>query len=319
MALSDDQKAMLKLVSQPDTSYEDIAALMGLSVEDVRAKVDAALAELDQGDANTEAAPAPVVAAEDAAPAEEVAEDAVPEPEAPKAEPKAKKPAKPRPAAAKPKPASGPSRTSGSGPQLKLPKDRGAFWGLVAGVAAVVVLVLVLVTGVLGGGDDDSGSNTSSSGSAAALAEGKTGNAANTPEPTGAILEPVDGGDASGRAVFARSGKNVLLLLSASGLEASPKGQSYTVSLTKASDERVPLIATKVGASGKIGGQFQVAAQVLGLLASGYDQMEVSLVPDDELATALKTAQQSKKAPSYSGTDLLRGPVTGPIVEGQGG
>ncbi len=132
------------------------------------------------------------------------------------------------------------------------------------------------------------------------------------------MLKATDGGESSGRAVFARSGKNVLLLLSASGLEASPKGQSYTVSLSKSAQERVPLIATQVDDSGKIGGQFQVAAQVLGLLASGYDQMEVSLVPDSELTSALKTAQQSKKAPTYGGTTFMQGPVTGPIVEGQG-
>ena len=39
MALSDDQKAMLRLLAQREQGYEDIAALMGLSVDEVRAKV----------------------------------------------------------------------------------------------------------------------------------------------------------------------------------------------------------------------------------------------------------------------------------------
>ena len=39
MALSDDQKAMLRLLAQREQGYDDIAALMGLSVEEVRARV----------------------------------------------------------------------------------------------------------------------------------------------------------------------------------------------------------------------------------------------------------------------------------------
>ena len=47
MPLSDDQKAMLRLLAQREQGYEDIAALMGLSVDDVRAKVTDALAQLE--------------------------------------------------------------------------------------------------------------------------------------------------------------------------------------------------------------------------------------------------------------------------------
>ena len=47
MALSDDQKAMLRLLAQREQGYEDIAALMGLSVDEVRAKVKDALAQLE--------------------------------------------------------------------------------------------------------------------------------------------------------------------------------------------------------------------------------------------------------------------------------
>lgn len=44
MALTDDQRAMLRLLAQNDDSYEDIAALKGIGVEQVRAEVKAALA-----------------------------------------------------------------------------------------------------------------------------------------------------------------------------------------------------------------------------------------------------------------------------------
>ena len=48
MALTDDQKAMLRLLAQREQGYEDIAALTGQGVDGVRAKVKEALAALDR-------------------------------------------------------------------------------------------------------------------------------------------------------------------------------------------------------------------------------------------------------------------------------
>ncbi len=48
VGLSDDQKAMLRLLAQREQGYEDIAALMGLSVDEVRAKVRDAAAQLEE-------------------------------------------------------------------------------------------------------------------------------------------------------------------------------------------------------------------------------------------------------------------------------
>ena len=60
MGLSDDQRAMLRLLAQREQGYEDIAALMGLSVEEVRARVAEALAQLeDEGAAGRRRVPAP--------------------------------------------------------------------------------------------------------------------------------------------------------------------------------------------------------------------------------------------------------------------
>ena len=52
MALTDDQKAMLRLLAQREEGYEDIAALMGLSVDEVRARVKEALAEMGTQDSS---------------------------------------------------------------------------------------------------------------------------------------------------------------------------------------------------------------------------------------------------------------------------
>ena len=129
------------------------------------------------------------------------------------------------------------------------------------------------------------------------------------------MLKPVNGGDASGRALFGKAKQQVVLLVRAEGLEPAPKGQSYTISLAKSPTQRLPLIATQANKDGLISGSFQIAPQVLGLLASGFDEMELSLVSDSELGAALKAARQAKKAPDYGGVVVLRGPVTGSIVE----
>jgi hypothetical protein len=289
-APAEDQRAMLRLLAQREEGYDDIAALTGRSIGDVRAKVSEALAELQGPGAPPAKAP----------PSEP--EPTLPPPPS-KPTPKAP-PSAPKPAVAG-KPAS----------RLKLPEDRGAVWGLGAGLAVVLLLVLLLVTGALGGGDGGSGSSESTTAESGGGGQGESSNAANSLRPTQAVLKPVDGSSASGRALFGKAKQQVVLLVRAEGLEPAPRGQSYTISLSKSATERLPLIATQANKEGLISGSFQIAPQVLGLLASGFDEMELSLVSNSELGAALKAARQAKKAPDYGGVDVLRGPVTGAIVE----
>ena len=296
---SQDQRAMLRLLAQREDGYADIGALTGLGVEDVRAKVKGALAELD-GPASEAAAeqptpPLPPPSPQPAPPPAPPVEPATPPPPPPK---------QPAPKSFRPK-----------APKPGLPKDEGARRALIAGGAVVLVIVLLLVTGVFGGGDGGGSGTTTAASETTGGATGGGQATANGKQPTEATLKAVDGSGASGQALFGRSGQAVVLLLSAKGLQPSPAGQSYTVSLVRSSNERLPLVATKVGKEGVIGGRFQVAPQVLGLLAGGFDEMEVSIVPDSALKVALAQARKSQKAPDYGGTPILRGPVTGPIVE----
>jgi len=187
-----------------------------------------------------------------------------------------------------------------------MPRDRRRLVELVGG-AVVVVLVLLFATGAIdiGGGDDsDSGSETTS------VTDVKGSN----DKLTQAILEPVDEGDAEGLAVFGRSKGSVLLLLQAKGLEPSGKGRAYAISLSRSPQERIPIAVTRVPQSETIEGQFPVPSEALGLLASGFDQMEISLVANADLKAALTEAGKEQKAPDYDGEDVLRGDVTGPIV-----
>ena len=196
MGLSDDQRAMLRLLAQRgEQGYEDIAALKGLSVDEVRAQVAQALAQLDEEGALAPSAPQPGTAPEK--PVEEPKADSesveTPKPAAP--EPKAAAPAPARPRRAKP-------QRSGSAPKLTLPGGSGLRAAIAAGIAVLALIAIVLIVS----GDD--GESTSSSTPTAAESNGGAGeeirDAANSDEVTKAVLEPVDGSDAEGVAIFGK-------------------------------------------------------------------------------------------------------------------
>jgi hypothetical protein len=288
MALSDDQKALLRLLAQREEGYEDIGALMGLSVGEVRARVRDALAELEEGAAQPAEAPPP------------------PPPPPSRPEQKAEAPAEPSPEPPSTRPEAAATATRRPGGS-RLGNRR--LLGEVLGGALILLLLVLFATGAIdiGGGDSDSGG---SEGTPTAITP-----TSNSKVPTQAVLRGVDGSDAEGRAVFGRLRNQVLLVVAAKGLVPSPKGSSYAISLARSPSERIPIAATKVSKSGTISGQFQVPSTALGLLASGFDEMEISLVSNGELRVAVTEAQKRKKTPQFSGTDVLRGPVTGPVVD----
>jgi hypothetical protein len=279
---SEDQKALLRLLAQREEGYEDIGALMGLSVTEVRSRVRTALAALG--------------GSEEARPPAQEPPPAPPEPTRAE-EPKAA----PAPSAA----ARGPS------PVRSLSGNRRLL-AQVGGCALILILLILFATGAIdigGGGDGESGSE-GSEGTPTAVNP-----TSSSKVPTQAVLKGVEGSGGEGRAIFGRLKEQVLLVLAAKGLAPTPSGSSYAISLARSPSERIPIAATKVGKSGTISGQFQVPPTALGLLASGFDELEVSLVPNSELRLAVTEAQKSKKTPQFGGTDVLRGPVTGPVVE----
>lgn len=304
MALTNDQKAMLRLLAQREEGYEDIAALMGISVQEVRARVKDALAEMDSGRA------APTETSEASAPPEEEA-----------AEPKAESATVTPPSASASGAGQTPTRHPGEGrtkraarrPRpslsgLKLPKDRGALVGLGAGVVAVIALVLVLA---LSGGEGGSGTTASSDGTG----DGTTV-AANGKELTQAILEPTDGGDASGRAIFGRFRDNVLLQVEAEGLEPTQPGESYTIWLYRSPKLVLRIGALRVDEKGEIAVQIPIPAEVLAYVASGaFGQIDISLTDDAAYKAEVTAARREKRLPEYTGTSVLRGTITGPAIK----
>jgi outer membrane biosynthesis protein TonB len=308
MALSDDQRAMLRLLAQREQGYEDLAALMGLSVDEVRAKVKDALDALEEGEVAPPLPPEPV----ETPPA---APDP-PKPEPPAAEEPAPAPVKPpEPAAAKaapPSPAA--KRPSSSRPRISLPSGQGARAAIAAGIAVVALIVVVVIVSGGSGSDTSTSATTATTPSESTTAATAT-TAANSDKETQAVLSEVGGSGASGSAVFGRVKNSLALQVIAEGLEPTTKGKSYTVWVADSPQKMLPLASTEVPKSGKIGAQFEVPTEVLAYLAKGtFDEIVVTATDEAQLKASLTKATKEKKSPIYTGTAVLRGPITGPVV-----
>jgi hypothetical protein len=327
VGLSDDQKAMLRLLAQREEGYEDMAKLMGISVDELRQRVREALAEVEASPGAGQPPSSPPAAAASPASASPPSAAAASEPAA--SSPEAQEPTSPSqgssasgPPSASPAPkrdsglASAPpapkrDRSRARRPRLSLPEDRGALIGLGAGALAVIALVIVLIVGGGdGGGDSSAAGGGNESGSELTAAEERN--------LTQAVLVPTGDVDASGRALFGRYKRNVLLQVEADGLEPSPQGSSYTVWLYRSPKLALQIGAVRVGEDGKLAAQFQVPAQLLTYVANGsFDQVDVSLTPIAEYKAAFNEAKSQNKVPPYVGESVLRGEITGPAIEAQ--
>ena len=341
---------MLRLLAQREQGYDDIAALMGLSVGEVRAKVVGALAQLEaDGEPRPDVPPPfPVAGEEGAAPAKAPPEpaakpkaEASKEPPAPKAVPaepvaseeeppsKVKPKAEPAPKAAPVAAASsGGSSGGGSGLTITLPSGRG-LWPWIGGAAAIIAIVVIVIL-IAGGGGGNSSSTEAAATTPAASEEpasatsekgSETGesatNAAASKEPTTAVLKAVGGGSATGKATFGRIKNKLALLLEAEGLETTGSTDAYTVWLAQSEAKMLPLASSPVEAKakGKIAASFEVPTEVLSYLANGtFDQIYLTHTQNAKLKTTLSEATKKGEAPAYTGETVLNGTVTGPIV-----
>ena len=277
MGLSDDQRALLRLLAQREQGYEDIAALKGRSVEEVRAEVREALAGLD--------APPP---------------EPPPPPPAPEPVP-APTPPTPEAAPAPAKPSARPA----------VPVERRRFVLIAGGALAIVAIVLGAIA-IFGGDSGSESSSSSGTGGETSLANLP---AATNSKVTRAVLEPVGGGDAEGLAIFGRTHKQVRLAVAANGLEPAPRGEAYVLWLAASADRMVPVTAVSVNEAGEIAAQYPIPTEVLVYLAQGtFDEIDVSLVSMARYKAAFARARKASKLPTYTGSDVLRGKIVGPIV-----
>jgi len=323
VALSDDQKAILRLLAQRgEQGYEDLAALLGVSADEIQSRAKAAAAQLESEGIPAPAIPTPPGGGEP--PPTVPAEPQEPAPEVVHSSPSPRE---------KPKPAE--PRSSGERKhrtlkedvhRLKLLEERG-LWAILAGVAIVVLFLVFIFVG----GDDDSGSDGGSTASAescettakapdpsgkniealaaAAISSSKAGK-----ETTRAVLNPVDGSQARGLAIFGRVKDSLALQLAAEGLP--PGGDcGYTIWLAASPEKMLPLATTKVEKDGVISAQVEVPVEILAYLANEtFGQIAITRTDESQLKASLAKATDEKDAPQYTGTEVLRGSVRGPIV-----
>jgi len=284
MGLSDDQRALLRLLAQREQGYEDIAALKGKSVADVREEVREALAALDAPPPEPPPPPPPPTPTPDPTP--EAASIA----EAPSS------------------PAESPRAPRWSRSAAATPIERRRLVAIAGGGLAIVAIVLGAVA--LFGGASGSGSGGPAAepgGQLAANQESKL---------TQAVLEPPDGGDAGGRAIFGRVGKEeIVLQVTAEGLEPAGKGQSYTVWLYRSPKLSLRIGSVPVGDSGRLGARFTIPAELLAYVAGGaFNQVYVSRTSNAAYRREVAKAKREESLPRYSGETVLTGKITGPVA-----
>jgi hypothetical protein len=284
--LSDDQRALLRLLAKREEGYEDIAALKGLSVEGLRGEVNDALAELESAAKAPPPPPPPAPPAVEKPPAEPAPEP-TPEPAAPP-KPKA------RPAAVK---------------RPSVPAERRRLVLFTGGALAVVAIVLGAIA--LIGGDDGGSDSTATAGSETELTAAENG------KVTQAVLTAADGSDANGRAVFGRVGKDeIVLQVTAENLEPTEEGESYTVWLYRTPKLTLRVGGVQVSESGQLGARFPIPAELLAYVASGaFDQIYVSRTSNAAYQQEVATAKKNKSLPRYTGATVLTGEITGPIAK----
>lgn len=253
---------MLRLLAQREEGYEDIAALKGMSVEEVRAEVKEALAQI-AADQKAGVEPAP------AQPAEPVA----------------------------------PSRPT-------VPPERRRLLVLAGGAVGIVAVVLIAIA-VFSDGSDSSSGSTGAESAATEPAAAESG------KLTQAVLEPADGSEASGRAIFGKVGKEeIALQVAAEGLEPTGKGESYTIWLYRSPKLSLRVGSVAIGDSGSLGARFAIPAELLAYVASGaFDQIYISRTSDAAYQREVAEARKNKSLPRYTGETVLTGGITGPIAK----
>jgi len=328
VALSDDQKAILRLLSQRGAQgYDDLAALMGISVDEVHARAKQAAVDLEAEGIPAPAIPTPPGDGDSPSGAKtgEAPEGESPSPKVPKATVPSEKPkAKAGPVVPIPHHEHGHSPKE-IAREAKLLENRG-LWAILAGVAIVVLFVVILlVTGGGGSGSDSTTTASSSSGGSCKLGTAPKPNgklltalaaaAVKSPkEVTRAVLNPVDGSEARGLAVFGRVKNSLALQVAAEGLPPS-SNCGYTIWVAANPKKMLPLASTEVRKDGRISAQVEVPVEVLAYLANEtFGQIAITQTDESQLKASLAQATKKKEAPLYTGTEVLRGTVQGPIV-----
>jgi len=323
MAISADQQATLQLLLERGQSYENLAQLLDQDTGEVRARARAALTELAGADPDGKVGltdyllgQADPIGRADAVrhlrddPADhqlaadlcETLRAMYPAAELPRL------PGEPRTAGRRRrKPATAEAKSPRRSPFAGL-SDSQTRLIVIAAVAGVLLLAVVLgVTGAFSGGDDDTTAATT------------TTTAAPADEQVQRVpLRPVDGGNATGEAVFGlATGDQAFVDMSISGLDPAPNDKTYVVWLMLTEDQGYPLSPINVSENGTFQNRFSIPAAVLPVVAR-VQFVDVSIAPVKTVQKLVRDAiKNTALVIEEPGEVVLRGEI--PRATEQGG
>lgn len=332
MPLTDDQRAMLQLLLQRGQSYEDIASLLGLDVEQVRSRARAALTEIGGEDPDRDVSltdyllgQADPIGRADAArqlgsdpKARDLAERLATQLRvlAPGAElpdlagadsgaAKAKEARAPAPKPSGEAAAAPATPQAGGGLAATLTRNQRQVIAGLVGIGILITVVVLAIAGVFGGGSDDNSSSASDNSSQQ--------NSSNASNLTRAVLTSQDGSNAEGVAVFAQVRNQPVLQINVTDLKPTGAGEGYVIWLYGGPSQAFPLVRQAVRENGQLRGAAPIPNQLIQALQQGlFDSIDVSLASNAQINAALRQARQSQQLPRYAGQSVVRGPITGP-------
>ena len=329
MAISPDQQATLQLLLERGQSYADLARLLGQETGDVRARARAALTELGGADPDRNVGltdyllgQADPIGRADAVrhlrenPADhqlaadlcETLRAMYPAAELPRL------PGEPRSGGRRraPRPAADGDAAPRRSPLAGLSQSQTRLI-VVAGVAGLLLLAVVLgVTGAFGGDDDET---------SAASAETSTTAAADE-QVQRVALKPVDGGDATGEAIFGlATGDQAFVDVTIEGLDPAPTDQTYVIWLMLTDNQGYPLSPITVSENGNFQNRFSIPAAVLPVVAR-VQFVDVSIAPVKTIQKLVRDAiENTALVIKEPGEVVLRGeiPKAPDTQDGSGG
>src|SRR5918995_2455821 len=326
MTLTADQQAMLQLLLERDQSYDDLASVLGVGVDEVRSRARAALAELGGADPDAEVGLTdyllgqadPIgradavrelqsdrelrtLAAELVERLRELAPDArLPELPAPRE----RRGVLGRRRREGVEPADRPDAGEAERPEPRAARFRDTLsrrqqQAIVAlGASAVILIAAVLaLTGAFGGGGDSE-----------PAAETTTAAGEEVLETVG--LRPSRGGDGSGEARFGLATEDQPFVeLELEGLAAPDEGETYVVWLLLSANQGYPLSPVQVGADGGFSDRFPIPQFAIPI-ASRARFVDISLRQNRSLLSDLRAAVRDEQPIlRYQGESVLRGEI----------
>jgi hypothetical protein len=334
MALTADQKATLQLLLERGQSYADLASMLGIDEEEVRARARAALRELADGDPDRNVGltdyllgQADPIGRADAVrhlrddPADrQLAADLISELQA--VAPNAELPRLPGEArigrfARRPAPSEAATERPTRLSSLSSSQSR-----LMIGLGSAAVLLIAVVLAVTGafGGNDDGGSSDTTAVTTTTADEGS----ASGEEITRVELTASGGGNASGEAIFGLATNDQPYVdVSIEGLDPAPNDETYVIWLLLDENQGYPLAPIDVSENGSFQDRFAIQSAVLSVVAR-VRTVDVSIAPNQQLADLISEAEQRVQRPNAQVADLIltkpgRTVLSGEIPVAQGG